>query len=251
MNHKLALRLMTLLLFTGNALFAQSTKKFELGFMFGINRSSFNDRIGEFGDNVSVDYQNFFRISPVVGLKGRLKLTNTISLQPELNYNLRGGSYRLENKSVFFLGGADDEKAYFYKNYRLNYLEIPLLVSFNLGNPEADDTRLKVRLSTGLAPAINAGSSLRYNGFRTIPNGSPLSDVKENYRSEPFDHAEDFINSYILDLSFDFQNRSEQKMFVNIRLSKTLTDVYNVERLDRYNMRTKMTTICLAYGLMF
>lgn len=255
MNLRNILILVLLLSAKNITLFGQQNSKwFQLGVQFGINGSLFDDRIGEYGDNEFEDYKNYVRISVALGVKGKIKLTKVVSIHPEINFNLRGGSYRLENNSVVYIGGSGDEKAYYYKNYRLNYIETPILISFNISrlfNKEIPDNKLQIHLNTGLAPAFNTGSSLRYNGFRAIPNGTPLADVKEKYEVVKFGYAENFVLSYIAEFSIEFQNGQSRNMFVNLRLSQTKNNVYNIKELDGFNMQTKMTTISLNYGLMF
>lgn len=255
MNLKSILILVTLLSAMNSTLFGQQKNKwFQLGVQLGIDGSLFDDRIGEYGDNAFEDYKNYVRISGMLGIKGKIILTKIVAIHPEINFSLRGGSYRLENNSVVYIGGSGDEKAYYYKNYRLNYIETPILMSFNISrlfNKEIADNKLQIHLNSGLAPAFNTGSSLRYNGFRAISNGTPLADVKETYEVEKFGYAENFVMSYIAEFSIEFQNGHSQNMFVNLRLSQTKNDVYNIEELDGYNMQTKMTTIYLVYGLMF
>lgn len=96
-------------------------KKFRIGVCGGLNASVFNEEIGEFGANNYSDYKKYVRVSPLIGLIVNLRFTDAVSLQPEILYTLKGGSYRSENSSVFFLGGDGDQKAYYYKNYRLNF----------------------------------------------------------------------------------------------------------------------------------
>lgn len=245
-----------LLLLSGvESLYGQDDdKRFKPGVQFGFNASYFNNRIGEFGANAGIGYEHFVRFSPALGFHGRWKLSDLISIHAEVLYNLRGGSYRLENSSVIYLGGSGNEQAYYYKNYRLNYLELPFLASLNcskLFNKDIPDYKLQVRLNTGLAPAFNTSSSLRYNGFKTISNGTPLADVDEKYEVEEFDYAESFMVSYLAEILFDFKNGSGTSMFINLRLSQALLDVYNVDRLRGYNMKTKMTTFTLGFGCLF
>lgn len=239
---------------TNGVSFAQENEsKFDIGFHFGVNASFFNDRIGEFGDNDNIDYDNFVRFSSVFGLKAKFKLSNIISIKPEINYHLRGGSYRRENNSVISFGSSGSEDVYYNKNYRLYYAESPLLVSFNLAklfNKEVRAHKVQVHFNSGIAPAVNTHSSLRYNSFRTVSNGTPLADVDEEYQIEEFSHAEKFIWSYIAEISFDFQNGQQQNMFVNVRLSQTISDVFQIQELNGYNMQTKMTTFVLGFGLM-
>lgn len=229
-------------------------KMFRVGIQVGLNASLFDNKIGKFGANQHSDYENYVRISPAIGITGNWRFTDVVSLQPEILYSLRGGSYRRENGSVFHLGGNGDEKAYYYKNYRLNYLEVPILIRFNLAklfNPDASGHKLKVHFSSGLAPAINVVSGLRYNEFTTSPSSTPIADVDDSYKVVAFDYANRVITNAVIDVALDFGRSNERSTYVNLRYSKSISDVYNVRERLGYNMETTLTTITLGFGHSF
>lgn len=225
-------------------------KRFQAGLVTGINLSSFNSRIGEFGSRQRNDYENFIRISPVIGFTSRYHFTKIFSLKGQLLFNSGGGSYRTDQTGVVNLSGSGN-KAYFYKNYRLNYLEIPVLAEFDF-MPNQSIHELHVKFAGGFSYGLLLASSLRYNGF--APTGSTtgiLTNVKEDYQVTDFNYGKSSILNYVFDLTFDFENGKGLPLFVTLRYQLSADNVYNVDVLNGDNMATKMSTYSLQFGLNF
>lgn len=229
---------------------SSSGKPFNIGLMLGFNASRFTERIGEFGDGNSNEYDEFLRFGAAFGLTAKQALSKGFNLRAEFLLNARGGSYRSDNTGVSTIS-TDGSKSYYYKNYRVNYLEVPLLADFDL-SPQANPYKLHVHLAFGLSYGINVSSSLRYNGFSpTGTNMGPVQEVKEDYEVVPFDYARGGITNGIVELSFDFRNNHDTPLFVRTRYTGSLSEVYEVDSLNGDNMKTKMTTWTLSFGVYF
>lgn len=126
-----------------------STKKYQAGLIAGANASHFSSRVGEFSVLTNTSYSDYVRIAPMVGFHNRFNFSKAFSLSAELIFKSRGGSYRTDQTGVTTIGGNGD-KAYYYRNYRLNYLEIPVVAELDL-MPDVDDDRLHVRLGGGFS----------------------------------------------------------------------------------------------------
>jgi hypothetical protein len=237
-----------------NVISAQNPGKINMSMQVGINTSFFGNRIGPYGYGEASSYSNFVRFSPKIGLGVAYDINKFLSIQSELNYSAQGGSYRQENDDIFYMGGDGSEQAYFYKNYRVNYVEIPLLLTINVSNlfnKEFPEDKLSVSVSSGAAISFNTASTLRYNGFEESGSSSgPLVDVDEKYDVIEVGYGKNNL-SYIFNLGLNFLLRNRIPAFVNFRYQQTLFDVYSVEQLDSYNMKTKMGTACLSFGVMF
>ncbi len=237
----------------------ENEKSFWFGFQTGINTSFFNSQITEYSD-INNDFDPFVRISALIGLKSKIQLSNKFALISELNVSSRGGSYRAENNSVFYLGSDSNKKSYYMRNFRLTYLEIPVLMNFNLNQLFPSTNNLismipkshSLSFSAGIAPSINIGSSFRYNSFtegETI--SGPLVEMNSDYDTQDFDYAKSTLLNSIFGLTYNFPYEDNSIISIILRWTQSLNNVYDVDTLDDYNMQTKMSTITLGASIMF
>ncbi len=91
----------------------QAQEKFEGGLKVGVNVSNFNGRVLD-------NHEALSRTSYHVGLLGEFALTSRWNLQPELLYSEQGFGYRNDILEEY--------------NVSLNYLQLPILVEFELAN---------------------------------------------------------------------------------------------------------------------
>lgn len=230
--------------------FAQSSKV-DVSIQVGMNTSSFTNRIGPYGDGEPDSYKEFVRYSPKIGLGVLYKLNRLYSVQTELNFSAQGGSYRMKSEDIVDLLD-ETNKAYFYKNYRVNYFEVPLLFTVNLSNlihKDYPEGKINAVFSAGTAFSINTASSLRYNGFEASGSGNVFESVEEEYDVEEIGHAQNNV-SYVFNFGVNFFMK-KLPAFVNLRYQRTMLNVYDVQELDGYNMQTKMGTFTVSFGLMF
>lgn len=237
----------------------ENERLFWLGFQTGLNTSFFNSPITEYSDPNS-EFKPFARFSALFGVKSKLQFSTKTALVIELSVSNRGGSYRAENTSVIYMGGSSNEKAYHMRNFRLTYLELPVLVNFNLNELfTSKDNSYSIlpkthylSFSAGLAPSLNIGSSLRVNSFtegKTI--SGPLVEINSRYNTEKFDYAESFIFNSIIEFAYNIPLIDARIASFNLRWTQSLNDVYNIELKDTYNMQTKMSTITLGASILF
>lgn len=128
------------------------------------------------------------------------------------------------------------------------------MVKFNLAkifNPDASTNRLEFHFSSGLAPALNIVSALRFNEFTTSSTSGPMAEVDDNFEVVAFDLANRFIISAVFDVSMDFGMSETKSSYVNLRYAASLSDVYDVKERAGYNMETTMTTLSLGVGHFF
>jgi len=119
-------------------------------------------------------------------------------------------------------------------------------------SPNVTTQRLHVKFGIGASVGIPVASTLRYNGY--APSGSksgPLVNVEESYEVVSIGHATNPVYNAIAELSFDFVNGKDAPMFVRMRYNGSLTNVYDVNRINSYNFQTKMTTWSLTFGFYF
>lgn len=120
---------------------AQQTneKKITFGVKTGINFSSFTnnalaDRAATFPN--TNEFESFFRISALAGVSATYLVNDKVCLHGELLYNTRGMAYRQENNSIIMIGDNGNEQAYDIFKFNVDYVELPLFVSYSFTTPE-------------------------------------------------------------------------------------------------------------------
>jgi len=254
MNKPLSFFIFVFLITTNT--FAQSTEpttgsKFKAGLVTGINISSFTQAIGEFGYRQKDSYSSYPRIGTLLGMHCRYQISDLIALKTELIFNGRGGAYRTENNDVITFGNNGNDKSYYLKNYRLNYLEIPFLIEF--GSLKLDKAKqAELRFGGGLSYGLLTSSSLRYNGFSPVGSSSEaFVPVKEDYTVTSFNHGKKSISNYLFDLTCNYIHNNKIPLFARIRYMASFEPVYNKDVLYRDNMKTHMNTWSIALGVYF
>ena len=228
-----------------------SSKKLKVSLQFGMNISSFSKRIGPYGDGESDFYREFQRFSPKAGIGLHYSISQVYSIHTELNYATQGGSYRMKADDIVDIYD-DSNHAYFYKNYQVDYFEIPLIFTVNLESllhKDYDPKKAFATVSTGLAYSVNTISRLRENGFEEKGNSSgPYTSVREEYEVQEIGYGQNNI-SYLFDFGINFYIK-DVPSFVILRYQRTMRDVYRIDELNSDNMKTKMGTFLVSFGVM-
>ncbi len=259
---KVTLLLLVLLFFTGNMKSEESNaqpRSVWFGFQAGFNASFFNSRVTSYGDPKS-GYDTNARIGGLFGVKNRVVLSPLLAIHTELFVTGRGGAYQKENKEIIVMSADKNQKAYHVRNFRLTYLEMPVVLNVNLnrlfmpsslrgqGNPD----RSYMSASVGFSPSLNVASSFRYNVFEPDKKSSSyLVNVKTRFEDEEFDYAQTWIFNSIVEVGYNIPLSESQIASFNLRWTQSLTDVYAVESLKNHNMQTKMSTIGLVASILF
>jgi hypothetical protein len=219
------------------------------GVKAGLNVSSFSGRIGNF-NGASNTWEAHQRYAPEIGLLARYRLHPVFALQAEVLYSLKGGAYRQKSSAVLTQTNQGFEDAYLYKNYRVNYLELPLTAQLDVSrllNPNADPQRLHVVLEAGAAPALATGSTLRENDY-SIGSGVGLVNANENWTVTAIPHARPFQLMPLAGVLLGVDSGP----FISVRYSQALSNVYTISKLDGYwNMNTGMHTVTVSLGTRF
>ncbi len=220
-----------LALLFSNISFGQESKKFTYGPRLGLNVSFFNTNLHPNSSwlHPNSSWENYGRISPFIGAFVNYKFSKVFSIQTELLYTLKGGSSRKPSNSIMTQTQQGYEQAYYYTNYRINYIELPLLAQINLF-PNKSGVHYSVQ--TGIAPSISMTSTLRANDY-TVGSGVGLVQVREKWQVKDFYEARKFNASMIIGMHFGFLGessspfgRSSGSFALDIRYTKSLLDTY-------------------------
>ncbi|MEE1946789.1 porin family protein [Pedobacter sp. KR3-3] len=237
------LMLAVLLLALGQVNAQEQTKKLGFGFKAGLNISAFTNKQDMLMalSGVSYDsFENYFRISAMAGITATYKLNPKFALNAELLYNSRGTAYRRPNNSVLLIGDKGVEQAYDYYKFMIDYVELPLMVSYYV-IPSSKPTALSVYL--GLAPgiAVRKAAKMDYPEVTAGP-GNGKADVNGELG---------FVNSFnasgLFGLKVGHKLENGTAFFIDLRGSYGMLPVFKKE----VNIDTRMLTGTFALGLDF
>ena len=248
-------RILTVILivnFTHYVAAQDKTKRLYIGPEISLNVASLKDRSDNFERKQGAGYKNYVRPSLGLGINTEYFVNSIVSLQTGLLYMPKGGGFRKENPSVFYLGGQGDEKAYYYRYYQLNYLEVPALfkVTFNAAKFEDNTSEMpRIQMLLGPAFSFNTRSRIRENEFHT-GSGTGLVSVNESWNVREYDHAKNTISNFVFGFELQFATDSERLVSVSLRRVGSLGSVYEQAGYGN-NDRVTNRTYSLAAGLKF
>lgn len=246
--------LSTLIMFCsiGYTVAQDSTKRLYVGPEINLNVASLKERYNTLKNDQGSGYENYVRPSVGVGVTAEYFVSPAVSFQTGLLYMPKGGGFRRENNSVFYLGGQGDEQAYYYRYYQLNYLEIPVLfkVAFNaddFNNGASEMPRIQMLL--GPAFSFNTRSRIRENEFNS-GSGTGLVKVSQSWNAREYDHAKNAISNFVFGFELQFATDSEQVVSVSLRRVGSFGSVYEYSgnsNKDRVTNRTYSLTAGLKF----
>ncbi len=228
------------------------TKRLYISPEISLNVASLKNRSDNFDRAQGAGYKNYVRPSLGLGVSTEFFVSPAVSLQTGLLYVPKGGGFRKENPSVFYLGGQGNEKAYYYRYYQLNYLEIPALfkVTFNAGDFENSTSEMpRIQMLLGPAFSFNTRSRVRENEFHN-GSGTGLVSVNQSWNVRAYDYAKSTISNFVFGFELQFATDSEQLVSVSLRRVGSLTSVYEQANYGNNDSVTNRT-YSLTAGLKF
>ena len=206
----------------------------------GINNSFFLKRIGEFGDGQQDMYKSTIRSAISIGVDVEYKLSKFISFGVGISYFPMGGAYKRESR---YLSLANNDKVFERKIYKLDYLHIPLFVTYDLC--------ANISVNGGLSPAFILSSKFKYNDFTpTGGYGSGLSNYNEEYKQMELMYVKSKnLNSYV-GLKYRYR-LNEQEIFLLVKYTYDLLDSFEIIKQGSDNMKTHSNSFLLGVGLGF
>lgn len=215
-------------------------KKLSVGIYTGLTLCLFNQDIG--WGNIP-DFKRTPRTGFNLGVRLRYPLNKSIYLRLDPMMTGRGGAYRTVAEDVVVISNDPSyTKEYYYKNYRLTYLELPVMVDFDLSGQK------KLFLGFGPSVAVLTGSSFRSNEF--VPKGRVNSqgqvELKNTYSTEDLDAGKSSISNFIVEFSADLNSAVKYPMFLSLRYTGSLQEVFDDAKTGGEN--TKMTTWSFNMG---
>lgn len=224
-------------------------KKVRFGIKTGINGSLFTRNVTPTANSRSADlsyFNRYFRASALAGLTVDGQLTDRLTLGAELLFNSRGMVYREKNNYVIIVNDeGDEQQAYNNFNYNIDYVELPILISYNF-KPSA--YRLFLSAYTGLAPAItvNSKTKLRYE------DGIDGDGGRGRNETLPLRYVNHFNNNLLAGIKVGDNTPFKINLYGDFRLSYTLLPVFNRSVSDQGdNLDTRMFTCSVSVGIRF
>jgi len=224
-------------------------KKVRFGVKTGINGSLFTRNVTPTANASRNDlsyFNRYFRASALAGLTVDGQLTERITLGAELLFNSRGMVYRERNNYVVIVDDeGDEEQAYNNFNYNIDYVEFPILISYNF---KPSSYKLFLSAYTGMAPGIvvNSITKLRYEEGIAGDGGRGRNETL------PLKYVNHFNNSLLVGMKVGDNTPFKINLYGDFRLSYTLLPVFNREVSDQgRNLDTRMLTCSVSVGVRF
>lgn len=249
------MKLKLLLLFSLFGLFAHAQeepiyeKKVKFGLKAGVNASLFTREVAPFdGERSSkyADFLSYYRPSGMGGVTAQLTLNKHFSLGAEVIFNSRGMAFREPNQRVIIVDDEGNEEfAYTYFNYNIDYIEFPLMINYGFKPPAH---KVMVMGYIGLAPGtvVNRKTKLRYE---KSTDGSPSRGRNEQAR---LNSVNPFNTSLLAGVQIGEMNTDRATIFGDLRFSHTLLPVFERDKtLEGANLKTHMFTVSMAFGVRF
>ena len=224
-------------------------KKVRLGLKIGVNASLFTQEVTPFDGERSREYRDFlsyYRPSGMGGVTAQMMLTKSLSFGAEAIFNSRGMAFREPNQRVVIVDDEGNEEfAYTYFNYNIDYIEFPVMISYGF---KRLDQRTMLSGYIGVAPAtvINRKTKLRYeeteDGTRS----------KGRYETATLNSVRLFNTSLLGGIQIGDMNTKKTNLFGDLRFSHTLLPVFERDKtLEGDNLKTHMFTASIGFGIRF
>ena len=234
---------LTLLLFIGSESRAQDeSSRVNFGVKGGFSMSHFTDDVAPFDqpdENFSA-YKRSERFSFVPGITMDVQLTRGFSFITEVLYNSRGMGYSEKIPRLVIRDRDGREKsAYNYFDYKINYLELPLILNYNFSKKTA---KTYWQAYAGIAPAVLISSKTKIDYYTE-------SDTRQDTKSKLHD-VRPFNHSFIAGIKSGDGLNTLYEGYVDLRVSYTLSPVFKQALNDTGgNLNTRMYTFTLSVGL--
>ena len=217
------------------------------GIKTGISGSFFTKDVNEFdpsSDFKNPVFQRFFRPTGQFGVTVDYMLKERVSLGAEILYVGRGTGYRRKNNNVLIIGGNGSQDAYDYFRYKIDYIELPFTINYNVLDPSSDDWLTGYG---GLAPAIAVSKGVSLTNAQ--PNAGP-------WKGQPNQSAElTGVRTFNASAVAGIQYGSVPAFlgyYVDIRATYALLPVFTADQdVNGDNLNTRMLALTFGIGLKF
>lgn len=224
-------------------------KRVKFGLKAGVNASVFTNEVAPFDGQRSskyTDFLSYYRPSGMGGVTAQLTLNKRFSLGAEVIFNSRGMAFREPNQRVIVVDDEGNEEfAYNYYNYNIDYIEFPLMINYGF-KPPAYKVMIMGYLGVAPGTVINRKTKLRYE---RATDGSRSSS---RYEKSRLNSVNPFNTSLIGGVQVGEMNTDRATIFGDLRFSHTLLPVFERDRtLEGDNLKTHMFTVSMAFGVRF
>lgn len=221
-------------------------KVIKVGVKAGVSGSVFTKDVEPFDPHIFGYYdtfENFVRLAGYGGVTLDYDISPRFSLGAEVLYNARGMSYREENYDVVIIGDEGEEQAYNYFNFNVDYIELPIIVNFNVLSLDSK-TWLKVYGGIARAAAVHKKTKLKYPDVKGY-------DAPDNVKTQ-LQHVRTFNTSVIGGLKVGGKKGKSIIPFGDLRGSYMLSPVFNRSKAaNGGNLDTRMFSLSLGLGVQF
>lgn len=216
--------------------------RINFGIKAGFSSSYFSDNVAPFDqpDEKFGAFRRSERAALFPGITMDVELTRGFSFITELLYSSRGMGYSEKIPRVIIKERDGSEKsAYNSFDYKINYLELPLILNYNFSKKTA---KTYWQAYAGITPAVLIGSKTKLDYFRE-------SDAQQNIKAKLHD-VRPFNHSFIVGVKSGDGLGTVYEGYIDLRASYTLSPVFKRALNDTGgNLNTRMYTFSLSLGI--
>lgn len=175
-------------------------------------------------------------------------LTEIFRFQPELLFTSSSISNTRPSKNAIVRMGEEIMLEEEEIIYALRYIELPLLLKCKVYR--------KWSILTGLSPSINVYSKVHMNYWEPTEGayqedffwrGRTYTAAQEETEKYDFDYANKFLLNAVVEINYKLGRIG----FVFLNYSGSLSNIYEVDELDGFNMESRIQSITFGFGGLF
>lgn len=218
------------------------SSRISFGIKAGFGLSYFSDNVAPF-DQPEEKFGAFKRSERTAifpGITMDVDLVRGFSFITELLYSPRGMEYSEKIPRLVIRDRDGTEKsAYNYFDYKINYLELPLILNYNFSKKTA---KTYWQAYAGIAPTVLISSKTKLDYYRET---DAQQDTKSKLRDiRPFNH------SFIAGIKSGDGLGTVYEGYMDLRISYILSPVFKRKFDDTGgNLNTRMYTFTLSLGI--
>ncbi|CAL2087756.1 OMP_b-brl_2 domain-containing protein [Tenacibaculum sp. 190524A02b] len=235
----------------------KNKNKISFGLSGGVNLGFLGSPIGELGNNKALDYNSYFRLGMNLNAKVYYRVNDYLRLQSGISYQGRGTEYRRKNNNVLIINtGGGSEGAYHKTRYRLDYVDIPVVLGVNLRKlfKDPDFDYKPIHFNVGFSAGFLTKSDIKSNYYASHGGSSgPFVEVNEDFREREFDHGKSFVPNMILGVSFVHYEQEDFQLTIDVNYQQSFGGVNKGAILteSEYNYDTNTSVLGISFGINF
>jgi hypothetical protein len=194
-----------------SAIFKINAQEIKYGIRVGINNSNFN------GSFSSEDWSSKFGFH--LGGFVEFKISNTFSVQPELDFSSQGANYEYSSSNINYTYNESGK-------YKLDYINLPILAKFYV----VEDVSILAGPQIGILIRSD-------NPYSVTENSNGFSDTYSDNRD-----INDLLKSTSINFSFGLNYKINESFFLDTRYNLGVSNI-----AEDYDVKNSVLQLSVGY----